>query len=171
MSPHIPTKIMRPYRSLPFFNQVPARERELLVRMGTELIVPAGTVVASSGNGGRQCTILLSGTFTWFEPDLAGGFEPTRHLSAGDFLDEAALCRACAGEHGPGAFLVHASTDSRVFVYHRSEFTAVLRDAPRTRSLAALCTGIHLSAWEPTSVRPLVGLRGSNIGNSMCRAG
>ena len=53
MSPHIPTKIMRPYRSLPFFNQVPARERELLVRMGTELIVPAGTVVGLTldGNG------------------------------------------------------------------------------------------------------------------------
>jgi CRP-like cAMP-binding protein len=170
MSPHIPKKIMRPYRSLPFFNQVPPREQKLLLRMGTELIVPAGTVVASSGDGGRQCTILLSGTFTWFEPDPLGEFEPTRRLGAGDFLDEAALSWACASEDGPGAFQVDASTESRVLVYHRSEFTAVIHQAPTTRSLAALCTETHVAAWEPGSVRPLVGLSGSDRANSMCRA-
>jgi hypothetical protein len=149
----ISRRSMQTYRWLPFFNQIPAREQDLLLRFGTELIVPPRAVVASSAHEGRQCTLLVTGSFTWSEPDLSGSYEPTRRLNAGDFVDEGVLSWFCSTEDGPGAFLVHACTESRVLVYHRSEFAALVQQAPRTRSLVASRTAAHLAAWGPQGRR------------------
>jgi hypothetical protein len=154
MRRNLPTSTIRPYRSLPFFNQLPPRDQELMLRLGTELIVPPGTIVASSADGGRQCTLLLSGSLTWSEPDLSGGLNATRCLQIGDFLDEEALSWACATEDGPGAFWVHAAIESRILVFHRMEFNALVRQAPNVGSLAELCTAAHLSTWRPQTAHP-----------------
>lgn len=153
MSRSMSRKYMRQYRSLPFFNQLPHRSQELLRRMGTELIVLPGGVVASSDDGGRQCALLLSGTFTWSEPDPSGQLEPIRCLGAGDFLDEEALSWACATEEGPGAFSVQASTEARVLVFHRLEFKELVRQAPSVASVAAVRTAAHMAAWQPRTGR------------------
>jgi hypothetical protein len=128
-----------------------------MLRMGTELVVPPGTVVASSACGGRQCTLLLKGSFTWSEPDLSGGQHPARCLQAGDFLDEEALSWACGTEDGPGAFWVHADAESRVLVFNRLEFQALVQQAPNVGSLANLSTATHLSAWRPRAMDPSPG--------------
>jgi hypothetical protein len=157
MRRNLPTSTTRPYRSLPFFNQLPTRDQELMLLLGTELIVPPGTVVASSACGGRQCTLLLSGSLTWSEPDMSGGLHPIRCLRVGDFLDEEALSWACATEDGPGAFWVHAATDTRILVFHRTEYKALVHRAPSIGALVELCTAVHLSTWRPQTGHPSPG--------------
>jgi hypothetical protein len=152
MRRRIPRTFMRRYESLPFFDQLQMRDQELLRRSGSELIVPPGRVVASSTDGAAQCVLLLTGAFIWSEPDVAGRLQPTRPLPSGHFLDEEALAWACAAEEGPGAFSVHASTESRILAFHRPEFTELAHQAPQIASLAALHTAAHITAWQP---RPL----------------
>jgi hypothetical protein len=144
----------KPDRSWPLLNHLPLREQELLWRMGTELIVPPGTVVASSADGGRQCTLVLSGACIWSEPDVSGRFEPRRRIGPGDILNEEVLSWVSATEDGPGGFRVHAASESRVLVFHRSEFRRLVEQAPRIGSWAMACTAIHLYTWRPRTACP-----------------
>jgi hypothetical protein len=144
-------RIDRKTRSLPFFTQLSDREQELLWRLGTELELRPGTLVASSSEGGRQCTIVLNGTCAWSEPDLSGAFGTKRLVGPGAFLDEEALSWVCATEDGPGAFQVRAATEARVLAFHRSEFRSLVRQAPRIGRVASVCTAVLLAPWRPES--------------------
>lgn len=157
----ISKKVLRSHGGFPFLGDLPVGEQALLLSTGTELVVPPGTLLASSRGRSCQSTLLVDGVAAWFEPHPTGGFDMTRQLGPGDFLDEETLSWLCAIEDGPGGFRVESLACCRVVAFDRREFRWLVSRAPGVGCLAAARTSAHLGTWARS---PGVGATGDGEG-------
>lgn len=99
---------------------IPRRELQILERLGTMVTMPAGRVAIREDEVGRECMVIVEGTFT-----VTKHGEPLALLGAGDVVGEMALFT-----NRPRTATVTAENDSVVYAFSRREFASVLDNCP-----------------------------------------
>jgi CRP/FNR family cyclic AMP-dependent transcriptional regulator len=114
-------EIDRYLTEIPLFSACSKRELQTISGLTTALTIPAGKVVTSEGQPGREFVVILEGTAT---VSINGTQIAT--LGRGDFFGEIALL-----DGGSRTATVIANTDLVARVISYVEFTQMLEDVPR----------------------------------------
>ncbi len=105
---------------VPLFAECSTKELEQLARILDEVNLPAGRVMATQGEHGREMFIIVSGTAA-----VVRDSEEIASLGPGDYFGELSLLDA-----GPRTASVIATEDIDVLVIGRQQFNTVLDDVP-----------------------------------------
>lgn len=116
------------------FRSCSQAELRELAGITNELDVTAGTVLCHEGAAGRECYIVLDGQAT---VTINGDHICT--VGAGGFFGEMALL-----DGGPRVATVTATSDMRLLVLSRSEFTTLLTDVPSVSRRMLVSVGARL---------------------------
>lgn len=106
--------------AVPLFTGCSRRELSQIVKAGTEIERPAGSVIADQGQMGREAYIILEGTV-----DVRRGGKLITSLGKGDVVGELSLL-----DHGPRTASVVCATDCTLFVLDQRHFRTVLEKHP-----------------------------------------
>lgn len=117
---HRMSEIDRYLTEIPLFSACSKRELQTVSGLTTALTIPAGKVVTSEGQPGREFVVILEGKATV----SINGTEITT-LGRGDFFGEIALL-----DGGPRTATVVADTDLAARVISYAEFSQMLEDVP-----------------------------------------
>jgi CRP/FNR family transcriptional regulator, cyclic AMP receptor protein len=123
-------------RRLPLFSECSKRELEAVAAATDELRLPAGRVLMSEGEEGRELVVLVDGEVT-----VERGGEQIAVRGPGDFLGELALIT-----HRPRTATVTAATDTRVLVMAGRDFDRVVREVPTIALKVLKAVGERLPA-------------------------
>jgi CRP/FNR family transcriptional regulator, cyclic AMP receptor protein len=123
-------------RRLPLFSECSKRELEAVAAATDELRLPAGRVLMSEGEEGRELVVLIDGEVT-----VERGGEQIAVRGPGDFLGELALIT-----HRPRTATVTAATDTRVLVMAGRDFDRVVREVPTIALKVLKAVGERLPA-------------------------
>ena len=107
-------------RSARLFAGLTEKELQKVAAAGTEVHVPAGTVVMTEGSSGRSALVVLKGTMA-----VRRNGRKVRELSTGDIAGEMALL-----DDQPRSATVECITDCSVLEISGSQFKAVIDDVP-----------------------------------------
>jgi CRP-like cAMP-binding protein len=105
---------------VPLFSKLSKKSLEDVAHLADELDLPAGKVMATEGDRGREFFVLLDG-----EADVTRGGNSVNRLSAGDFFGEIALVT-----HMPRTASVTAMDNVRVLVITERDFNSLLKRSP-----------------------------------------
>jgi CRP/FNR family transcriptional regulator, cyclic AMP receptor protein len=117
---HRMSEIDRYLTEIPLFSACSKRELQTVSGLTTALTIPAGKVVTSEGQPGREFVVILEGKAT---VSISGTEIAT--LGRGDFFGEIALL-----DGGPRTATVIANTDLVARVISHAEFSQMLEDVP-----------------------------------------
>ena len=117
---HRMSEIDRYLTEVPLFSACSKRELQTVSGLTTALTIPAGKVVTSEGQPGREFVVILEGKAT---VSINGTEIAT--LGRGDFFGEIALL-----DGGPRTATVVADTDLVARVISYAEFSQMLEDVP-----------------------------------------
>jgi CRP-like cAMP-binding protein len=117
---HRTNEIDRYLAEIPLFSACSKRELQTVSGLTTALTIPAGKVVTSEGQPGREFVVILDGKAT---VSIHGTEIAT--LGRGDFFGEIALL-----DGGPRTATVVAETDLVARVISHAEFSQMLEDVP-----------------------------------------
>jgi CRP/FNR family cyclic AMP-dependent transcriptional regulator len=115
--------------AVPLFSDCSKRELGHVAKVGHEIQVEAGTVLAEQGTMGREAFVILEGDVA-----VKRGGRKIATLGAGDVVGELSLL-----DHGPRTATIECETDADLFVLETSAFHEVLTNHP-TISLKLLAT-------------------------------
>ena len=115
--------------TVPLFSDCSKRELGHVARVGREIHVGAGTLIADQGQMGREAFVILEGDVA-----VKRGGRKIATLTAGDVVGELSLL-----DHGPRTASVECETDATLLVLEQHAFREVLADHP-TISLKLLAT-------------------------------
>ena len=105
---------------LPLFSACSKRDLQRLARASDEIQVPAGTVLTTQGDIGREAFIIMDGTASVTKDGVVEA-----ELGPGDHVGELALL-----DGGPRSATVTATTDMSVLVLSKPAFNGVLDEIP-----------------------------------------
>jgi CRP/FNR family transcriptional regulator, cyclic AMP receptor protein len=117
---HRMSEIDRYLTEIPLFSACSKRDLQALSALTTALTIPAGKVVTSQGQSGREFVVILEGKAT---VSINGTEIAT--LGRGDFFGEIALL-----DGGPRTATVTADTDLVARVISHVDFAVMLEDVP-----------------------------------------
>ena len=117
---HRTSEIDRYLTEIPLFSACSKRELQTVSGLTTALTIPAGKVITSEGQPGREFVVILDGKAT---VSINGAEIAT--LGRGDFFGEIALL-----DGGPRTATVVADTDLVARVISHAEFSQMLEDVP-----------------------------------------
>jgi CRP/FNR family cyclic AMP-dependent transcriptional regulator len=106
--------------AVPLFRSSSKRELEKIARAADEVIVPAGRVLVTQGEIGRECYVIVSG-----EASVSRDGREIARLGAGKPIGELAVL-----DGGPRTATVTATTELDVLVLGQREFSALLTEVP-----------------------------------------
>jgi CRP/FNR family cyclic AMP-dependent transcriptional regulator len=107
-------------KKVPLFSKLSKKELEAVAQIADELDLPAGKVMATEGDRGREFFVLLEGT-----ADVTKGNRRINTMRDGDFFGEIALVARV-----PRTATVTATSDVRVLVINERDFSALLKSSP-----------------------------------------
>ncbi len=107
-------------QGIPLFAGLTQKELQRVAAAGTEVHVPAGTVVMREGEHGRSALIVLSGTMA-----VRRNGRKMREFTTGDMAGEMALL-----DDQPRSATVECITDCAVLEISGGQFKAVIDDVP-----------------------------------------
>lgn len=105
---------------VPLFSKLSKKGLEDVAHLADELDLPAGKVMATEGDRGREFFVLLDG-----EADVTRGGKSVNRLGSGDFFGEIALVT-----HMPRTASVTAKDNVRVLVITERDFNSLLKRSP-----------------------------------------
>ncbi|HEY6068745.1 MAG TPA: cyclic nucleotide-binding domain-containing protein [Gaiellaceae bacterium] len=105
---------------VPLFSKLSKKGLEEVAHLADELDLPAGKVMATEGDRGREFFVLLDG-----EADVTRGGKSVNRLGSGDFFGEIALVT-----HMPRTASVTAKDNVRVLVITERDFNSLLKRSP-----------------------------------------
>lgn len=105
---------------VPLFSKLSKKGLEEVAHLADELDLPAGKVMATEGDRGREFFVLLDG-----EADVTRGGKSVDRLGSGDFFGEIALVT-----HMPRTASVTAKDNVRVLVITERDFNSLLKRSP-----------------------------------------
>jgi len=114
------TELQQFMRDVPLFAGLLPSELDRIALVMNPADVPAGDVICTEGEVGRDFYLLADGEAT---VERAG--ETVAKLSKGDHFGELAVL-----DRGPRSATVRAMSDCRLFVLHDGSFAAVLNEVP-----------------------------------------
>lgn len=109
-----------PLADAPLAHKVPARELRILDQLGTVVHLQAGKHVIQRDSLGRQCFVVISGTF-----DVRQGDVTVAQIHAGEFAGEMALL---SGDRTNAD--VVATDDAVIYALSRRDFRSLLSQCP-----------------------------------------
>ena len=115
--------------TVPLFSDCSKRELGHVAKVGREIQVEAGTLIADQGQMGREAFVILEGAVA-----VKRGGRKIATLTAGDVVGELSLL-----DHGPRTASVECETDATLLVLEQHAFHEVLASHP-TISLKLLAT-------------------------------
>lgn len=117
-------------KAIPLFAEADTKHLSRIAQLCTEITISAGSVLCREGEPGREMFILEQG-----QVSVTVGGREVATLSDGDHFGELALLDGQARNA-----TVTATSDLRVLVLERGEFSALLHDEPSvaTRMLSAV---------------------------------
>src|SRR6266536_3114070 len=107
-------------KNVPLFSKLSKKQLEDVAHIADELDLPAGKVMATEGDRGREFFVLLEGT-----ADVTKGDRRINTMGEGDFFGEIALVAQV-----PRTATVTATSDVRVLVVNDRDFAALLKKSP-----------------------------------------
>src|SRR2546423_7455298 len=107
-------------KKVPLFSKLSKKGLEDVAQIADELDLPAGKVMATQGDRGREFFVLLEG-----EADVTKGDRSINTMRDGDFFGEIALVTKM-----PRTASVTATSDVRVLVITEQDFAALLKRSP-----------------------------------------
>jgi len=107
-------------KNVPLFSKLSKKQLEDVAHIADELDLPAGKVMATEGDRGREFFVLLEGT-----ADVRKGNRRINTMGDGDFFGEIALVARV-----PRTATVTATSDVRVLVINERDFAALLKSSP-----------------------------------------
>src|SRR5256714_2143570 len=107
-------------KKVPLFSKLSKKGLEDVAQIADELDLPAGKVMATQGDRGREFFVLLEG-----EADVTKGDRSINTMRDGDFFGEIALVTKM-----PRTASVTATSDVRVLVITERAFDALLKKSP-----------------------------------------
>lgn len=107
-------------QTVPLFKELSHRQISQIGRLVTEIMVSAGTRLATAGEYGRELVIIVEGRAT-----VTVDRKRTVSLGPGDFWGEMSLV-----DGGPRSATVEAATDMRLLAIEDHEFSRLLQTAP-----------------------------------------
>jgi CRP-like cAMP-binding protein len=107
-------------QTVPLLQECSSRQLREIARLTEVTELPAGAVLARTGDAGEEFFMIVDGAA---RVEVPGG--PTRRLGPGEFFGEMSLL-----DGGPRSATVTADTAIRVLVIKRRHFTTLLREAP-----------------------------------------
>jgi CRP-like cAMP-binding protein len=107
-------------RKVPLFSRLDKKHLQAVAQITDELDLPAGKVMATEGDRGREFFVLLEG-----EADVKKGDRSINTMKTGDFFGEIALVTKM-----PRTASVTATTPVRVLVITERDFDALLKKSP-----------------------------------------
>lgn len=120
MADRIPRQVLERLGAVPLFSECNKAELRGIARLGTELALPASSVLTRQGKRGYEFFLLLDGNVRVLVDDKS-----VARLSSGDFFGEMALL-----DHGPRRATVIADGPVRVLVLSAREFDSLLDSWP-----------------------------------------
>ena len=118
------------------FSSCSQSELRELAGITTEMDAPAGSVLCTEGQPGRDCFVVIEG-----QADVSIGGEQIDSIGPGGFFGEMALL-----DGGPRVATVTATSDMRLLVMSRSELTTLLADVPSVARKMLTAVGARLRA-------------------------
>jgi CRP/FNR family cyclic AMP-dependent transcriptional regulator len=124
------TELQQFMRDVPLFGGLLPSELDRVALVMNPAEVPAGDVICTEGEIGRDFYLLAAG-----EATVEREGETVAKLSKGDHFGELAVL-----DRGPRSATVRAISDCRIYVLHDESFAAVLNEVPALaqKLLAAL---------------------------------
>jgi CRP-like cAMP-binding protein len=107
-------------KRVPLFSRLSKGSLEDVAQIADELDLPAGKVMATEGDRGREFFVLLEG-----EAEVTKGDRSINTMHEGDFFGEIALVTKM-----PRTASVTATTPVRVLVINERDFGALLKRSP-----------------------------------------
>jgi CRP/FNR family transcriptional regulator, cyclic AMP receptor protein len=107
-------------KKVPLFSKLKKKELEAVAHIADELDLPAGKVMATEGDRGREFFVLLEG-----EAEVKKGDRKINTMKEGDFFGEIALVTKM-----PRTASVTATSDVRVLVVNEPDFAALIKRSP-----------------------------------------
>jgi CRP-like cAMP-binding protein len=107
-------------RSVPLFSACTTKDLQKIAKAGTEISEPAGYVIVSQGQTGREAFVLMSGQAT-----VKRNNKKVATLGPGAVIGELSLF-----DHGPRTATVTADTDVTLFVIDQRHFAGIVEEVP-----------------------------------------
>jgi CRP/FNR family transcriptional regulator, cyclic AMP receptor protein len=107
-------------KKVPLFSRLDKKHLQAVAQIADELDLPAGKVMATEGDRGREFFVLLEG-----QADVKKGDRSINTMKTGDFFGEIALVTKM-----PRTASVTATTPVRVLVITERDFDALLKKSP-----------------------------------------
>jgi CRP/FNR family transcriptional regulator, cyclic AMP receptor protein len=107
-------------KKVPLFSRLNKKHLQAVAQITDELDLPAGKVMATEGDRGREFFVLLEG-----QADVKKGDRSINTMKTGDFFGEIALVTKM-----PRTASVTATTPVRVLVITERDFDALLKKSP-----------------------------------------
>jgi CRP/FNR family cyclic AMP-dependent transcriptional regulator len=107
-------------KRVPLFSRLSKKELGDVAHIADELDLPAGKVMATEGDRGREFFVLLEG-----EAEVKKGEQQINTMREGDFFGEIALVTKM-----PRTASVTATSDVRVLVINEPDFAALIKRSP-----------------------------------------
>ena len=117
-------------KSIPIFSHCSRKELDALSKEFDEIDVPAGRVLTTQGEPGREFVVLVQGT-----AEVTKDGRRVNMLAAGDFLGEIALLSG-----GPRTATVTTTSDADLLILNSRSFARLTKEVPslQTSVLRAL---------------------------------
>ena len=127
---------------VPIFSQCTARERARIVSLLTEVNVPAGKVLCTEGDPGRECFIVATGNA---RATLRG--KKLADFGPGAFFGEMSIL-----DGGPRTATIVAKTDMKLWVLDPRDLAALVNDFPTvtTKMLRVMAGRLRTAEKAPT---------------------
>jgi CRP/FNR family transcriptional regulator, cyclic AMP receptor protein len=116
----VPKKVLEGLAKVPLFSACDKEELRRVARLGTETVVPDGTVLAEQQKPGFEFCLVLDGEVRCLIDDKL-----VATIGAGDFFGEMALI-----DRGPRVATIVAAGPVRLLVFDAREFGTLLDTAP-----------------------------------------
>jgi CRP/FNR family transcriptional regulator, cyclic AMP receptor protein len=143
MSRRAPSGVIDMLAEVPLFAGCNRRERGQIARLGTPVVVPAGTKLTVQGRSGSEFMLLLKGRARCLVDDVEVSV-----LGPGDFFGELALLEA-----GPRTATVIAESEVELLDLDQREFYGLIDTVPSiSRKLLQVMAGYVRSAPPPNSL-------------------
>jgi CRP/FNR family transcriptional regulator, cyclic AMP receptor protein len=153
---HRPSDPLDQVAQVALFADSTKRERRAAEPLGSLVDVPRGRILCDEGDVGREFFVILDGRLR-----VTVGGAPVALLGPGDSFGEIALLST----RGRRLATVTTTSEARVVVYNRAEFSALLHACPAVaRHLARDATTRAVAAGEALRYRPVAVPRAVGFG-------
>ena len=124
---------------IPLFSGIDRRGLERLGMLSDEVDVPAGKVLMTQGEGGRDMMVLIAGSVA-----IERDGQRVNTLGAGDFFGEIALI-----DGGPRTATVTTEEPSRLLVITHRDFHAMMEEFPDVENQVLSALAHRIRRHEP----------------------